>query len=296
MNIIVLGDIMLDINHICETTRNAPEAPIPIYNITKTNYILGGAGNVAINLNRLQTNVEIISVIGDDIHGKKIQEILDASNIKNKCYIDPKRKTTQKNRLFYLNKLVNRHDIESNELIDINIELMIFNYIQESITKINAIVISDYNKGVITEHLCEKLINLANKNSVPTFVDPKLKNINKYSNCFCFKPNMSESIELTGKQNLNEIFLSIGKQINPTHTIITDGANGIYLNNKETNFKHNEQINVIDVTGAGDIALCILVYIWLLEKDMNLACSISNFISCSVAETNSFPTSVAIIK
>jgi bifunctional ADP-heptose synthase (sugar kinase/adenylyltransferase) len=85
MNIIVLGDIMLDINHICETTRKAPEAPIPIYNIIKTNYILGGAGNVAKNLNRLQTNVEIISVIGDDLYGKKIQEMLDSSNIKNKC-------------------------------------------------------------------------------------------------------------------------------------------------------------------------------------------------------------------
>lgn len=278
MNIIVLGDIMLDINHICETTRNAPEAPIPIYNIKKTNYILGGAGNVAINLSKLQTNVEIITVIGDDIYGKKIQEILDMSNVKNKCYIDSKRKTTQKNRLFCSNKLVNRHDIETIEPIDVNMEQMIYLYVKELIANTNAIVISDYNKGVITEHLCEKIIKLANDNSVPTFVDPKLKTIKKYSNCFCFKPNMSESIELTGKTNLNDIFLSICQQINSTNTVITDGSNGIYLNNSNTNFKHDKHIDVIDVTGAGDIALCVLVYIWLLEADINLACSIANYI------------------
>lgn len=278
MNIIVVGDIMIDINHTCESTRNAPEASIPIYNIIETNYVLGGAGNVAININKLQANVKIISVIGDDDYGKKVQNILDISNIKNKCYVDSSRTTTQKYRLFYLDKLVNRHDIETIEPIDIHIEQMIYLYIMKSISNIQAIIISDYNKGVITEHLCKKIIKLANDNSVPTFVDPKLETIEKYSNCFCFKPNMSESIKLTNKTNLNDIFLSIYQQINPSYTVITDGSNGMYLNHSNTNFKHLEDINVVDVTGAGDIALCILVYIWLLESDMNLACSIANFI------------------
>jgi D-beta-D-heptose 7-phosphate kinase/D-beta-D-heptose 1-phosphate adenosyltransferase len=278
MNIIVLGDIMLDINHICETSRQAPEAPIPIYEIKKTSYILGGAGNVAKNLSNIKTNVEIITVLGDDMYGKKIQEMLDTLNIKNKCYIDNKRNTTQKNRLFYSNKLVNRHDIENTNDIDINIETMIYNYISEKITKLDAIIISDYNKGVITEKLCKKIISIANNNSIPTFIDPKLKNINKYSNCFCFKPNMSEAIQLTKETNIDLIFSSIKTHINPNNIIITDGSNGIYLNNSEINYKHKEEINVIDVTGAGDIALCVLVYIWLLEKDINLGCSIANFI------------------
>ena len=278
MNIIILGDIMLDINHICETTRNAPEAPIPIYNINKTTYILGGAGNVAINLNRLQTNVEVISIIGDDLYGKKIQDLLDSSNIKNKCYIDTKRKTTQKTRLFCSNKLVNRHDIETTEPIDINIEMMIYSYIEQSIFNVNAILISDYNKGLITETLCKKIIKLANDNSIPTFIDPKLKNMNKYANCFCFKPNMYEATQLTSQTDIKLIFDTIKKEINSSHTVITDGENGMYLNNQETNFKDKDNINVIDVTGAGDIALCVIVYIWLLEKNMNLACSISNFI------------------
>ena len=107
MNIIVLGDIMIDINHTCNITRNAPEAQIPIYEIKDTIYVLGGAGNVVKNLNSLKTNVEIITILGNDVYGKKIQYMLNENNIKNKCFIDDKRNTTQKNRLFYNNTLVN---------------------------------------------------------------------------------------------------------------------------------------------------------------------------------------------
>jgi D-beta-D-heptose 7-phosphate kinase/D-beta-D-heptose 1-phosphate adenosyltransferase len=278
MNILVLGDIMLDINYTCNVTRNAPEAQIPIYEIQKIKYILGGSGNVAQNLNNLRTNVEIITILGDDIYGKKIQDMLNENNIKNKCFIDNKRNTTQKNRLFYNGILVNRFDIESLEDIDINIENLIYNYILEKINKINAIIISDYNKGVITNKLCEKIINISNENNIPTFIDPKLKNIKKYSGCFCFKPNMFEAIELTKKENIDDIFDSIRTIINPNNIIITDGSNGMYLNNSNNHYKNEENINALDVTGAGDNAICILVYIWLLEKNINLGCSISNFI------------------
>ena len=278
MNIIVFGDVMLDINHICKVTRNAPEANIPIYEVENTTFILGGAGNVANNLQNLNTNVELITVLGNDIYGKKIKEILDINNIKNKCYIDNKRKTTQKNRQFYANQIINRHDIEDINDIDINIEKIICNYISEKINKINAIIISDYNKGIVTEKLCKKIISIANKNNIPTFIDPKLKNINKYSNCFCFKPNMAEAIQLSKESSLDVIFTSIKTQINPTNIIITDGKNGIYLNSSNINYRHNENINVVDVTGAGDIAICVLVYIWLLKRDISLGCSIANFV------------------
>jgi len=269
---------MLDINYICKTTRNAPEAPIPIYEVQNISYKLGGSGNVAYNLNNLRTNVEIITVLGDDIYGKKIQDILNENNIKNKCFIDNKRNTTQKNRIFHDKILVNRYDIESIEDIDINIEILIYNYILEKISMVNAIIISDYNKGIITNNLCKKIIYISNENNIPTFIDPKLKNIKKYLNCFCFKVNMLEAIELTKENNKDNIFNSIQTLINPKNIIITDGPNGMYLNNNINHYKHEENINVIDVTGAGDNAICILVYIWLLEKNISLGCSIANFI------------------
>jgi sugar/nucleoside kinase (ribokinase family) len=99
MNIIVLGDIMLDINYFSIIERNAPEANIPIYDIQKTEYILGGAANVAQNLNNLNVNIELISLIGNDDGGKKIKNILEEKQIKHYLFIDEKRKTTIKNRI-----------------------------------------------------------------------------------------------------------------------------------------------------------------------------------------------------
>lgn len=279
MKIIVIGDVMLDINHICNLFRQAPEAQhIPIYKIENTSFILGGAGNVVNNLHNINTDVELITVVGNDFYGKKIQEMLTLRNLKNLCFVDNHKITTQKYRLFYANQIVSRHDIEDTRDIDITIETEIYNYIVNKINKTDVIVISDYNKGVITESLCKKIILLANENRVPTFVDPKLKNINKYSNCFCFKPNMAEAVAITNEQCLDKVFLSIKNQISPSNIVVTDGPNGIYLNSPTTNYRHTEEINVVDVTGAGDIAICVIVYVWLIKRDLNLCCSIANSI------------------
>jgi D-beta-D-heptose 7-phosphate kinase/D-beta-D-heptose 1-phosphate adenosyltransferase len=100
MNIIIIGDIMLDINQNSVIERNASESVIPIYDILDVNYILGGAANVALNLTKLETNVELISVIGNDQFGKIIKNILQDNGVNNKLFIDNDRKTTQKNRIF----------------------------------------------------------------------------------------------------------------------------------------------------------------------------------------------------
>ena len=193
MNIIIIGDVMIDINNKSEVLRFAPEADIPIYNILDTNYILGGASNVAQNLKNLGTNVEIISVIGDDIYGEKIKEIFDTKLIKNKMFVDKERKTTQKNRIFTKDKLNVRYDIESTNDISCDIENQIIDYVMNKNNsnienyKIDAIIISDYDKGVITETLSQTIIAYANEHNIPTFVDPKIKNYMKYKGCFLFK-------------------------------------------------------------------------------------------------------------
>ena len=201
MNILAIGDLMLDINYISEIKRNAPEADIPIYNILDVNYILGGASNVALNLKNLGTNVEIVSVIGGDIYGNKIKEMFDFNKITHNLFIDKERKTTQKNRIFVNDKLNVRYDNESTHDISISIENEIISYITSK-NDIDAIVISDYDKGVITENLAQTIINYANENNIPTFVDPKLKNYTKYNNCFLFKPNQNESETISGEKNI----------------------------------------------------------------------------------------------
>ena len=283
MNILVIGDIMLDINYISKIERNAPEANIPIYNILDINYILGGASNVALNLKNLETNIELISVIGDDNYGEIIQTILNEKNIQNKLFIDKERKTTQKNRIFHTNEIKVRYDIEDIKEINQSMVNNILLYITNK--KIDAIVISDYAKGMITNELCEKIIDYSNKNNIYTFVDPKIKNYKKYKNCFCFKPNLSEAENISKEKDIQKMFDFIKPNLNCDNIILTGGEKGIFVNTSLNNILHNTSIDVIDVTGAGDVVLSILVYIFLTHKDILLASKIANYIAGKSVKT-----------
>lgn len=158
MKIIIIGDIMLDIYFNSITTRFAPEANIPIYNTKNIDYKLGGASNIIFNLNNLNCECELISIIGDDIEGNIIKNILDKNNIKYNLFLDKERKTTQKNRIICNDKIVCRYDIEDIHDINDKYENDIFEYIKQ-IKNIDGIIISDYDKGLITENLCKNIIN-----------------------------------------------------------------------------------------------------------------------------------------
>ena len=278
MNIIIIGDIMIDLNYNSEITRNAPEADIPIYNILSNTYIIGGAGNVAINLKHLGTNVEIISVIGSDANGRLIKQHLDSNRITNKLYVDTNRDTTQKNRIFLNNKLNVRFDIEQTNDIPIDIENDIIAYVLLK-QHVDAIIISDYDKGVLTERLCKSIIKHANENRIPTFVDPKIKNYMKYNGCFLIKPNQHEAEVISrGESAIDKILVSIKEQINCDNILITRGKNGMIFNNVHNNIEHDSDIDLVDVTGAGDIVLSTLVYCYLKYGDLLKACRISNYV------------------
>jgi len=279
MNIIVIGDVMIDINYISEIKRNAPEADIPIYNISSLNHILGGASNVALNLKNLGTNVEIITVIGDDNYGNEIKNLFCSSQLQHKIFIDKERKTTQKNRIFVNDKLNVRYDIESTHDISDLVEDEIINYIiNKNHYDIDAIIISDYDKGVITEKLSQTIISYANKKHIPTFVDPKLKNYMKYKGCFLFKPNQTEAETISGEKNIHNILHFIKNKIDCKNILLTRGKEGMILNNVYNKIEHESIINLIDVTGAGDVVLSVLVYVFIKEKDLLKACKIANYI------------------
>ena len=286
MNILVIGDIMLDINYESIINRTAPEGNIPIYNINGVNYILGGASNVAQNLKHLGVNIELISIIGNDYYGGILKQLLNDKQITNNIFVDS-RKTTQKHRIFNNNTIYVRYDIEDTHDISIELSDKIIDYVKEK-KNIEAIIISDYNKGLLTIQLCKELISYANDNNIYTFVDPKIKNVEKYQNCFCFKPNMVECKTITKISDLEDIeymFKTIKQLINCENIIITSGENGIYVNNKSNHISHTEKIDVIDVTGAGDIVLSVLTYTYLKTKDLILACKIANCIAGKSVQT-----------
>lgn len=296
MNIIIIGDIMIDINNNSEVKRNAPEANIPIYNILDVNYILGGAANVAKNLKNLETNVEIISVVGNDLYGNIIRDIFCLNDINNKLFVDNNRKTTQKNRIFTNNTLNVRFDIEDTYDISVDIESQIIDYVTIK-NDIDAIIISDYDKGVVTERLCQTIINYANKNNIPIFVDPKLKNYIKYKGCFLFKPNIHEAETITNEKNIEKILNTIFDNIQCQNILITKGKDGMILNNLSNSINHTEKFDLVDVTGAGDIVLAVLVYYYLKYKNLWEACKISNYIGGkSVQNIGNYSISLKDIK
>jgi D-beta-D-heptose 7-phosphate kinase/D-beta-D-heptose 1-phosphate adenosyltransferase len=284
---IVIGDIMLDINYFSTISRNAPEANhIPVHKINNTEYILGGAANVAVNLTRLGANVELISCIGvsgvtsdDDVHFKKIKDILNEKNVKFKLFIDRNKNCiTTKNRIINNDNICARYDVEDDSDISEDISNEILSYVKSKVN-VTAVLISDYNKGVVTDYLCTEFINYCNAHDIYTFIDPKIKNIYKYKNCFCFKPNMNESIALTKTTDISNMFVEIKKSLNNTHTIITDGENGLYVDNVSNHITHDKKITLVDVTGAGDVVISVLLYCFLtFNKDILTACTIANYI------------------
>jgi len=285
MSIIVIGDVMVDINYFSIVERNAPEANIPIYKIQKKEFILGGAANVARNLSNMNIDVELISVVGtkddNENYGDVIKDLLQRENIKNKLFVEEYRKTTQKHRIIRNNNIVTRFDVEDTFDISEFLENDIFDYIKKinSVKKLDAIIISDYDKGVITESLCQKIISFCNDRYIYTFVDPKIKNYQKYNDCFCFKPNIVEAEAISKTDDKREMFDIIKKKINSQNIVITDGKNGIYVNSIENHYSHSSEIDVIDVTGAGDIVLAVITYAFIKYKNLLIASQIANYIA-----------------
>lgn len=282
MVILVIGDSMIDVNYFSKIERFCPESnTTPIHNIMNTTYILGGAANVANNLNKLIPNTLFLSIIGDDYYGEKLLELLNDSSINCKLFKDSTRCTTQKHRIFNNNKLSVRYDIENTTDISDDLSNEILKYIFDENEKnhIDVIVISDYAKGVITKYLCENVIKFANDNNIYTFVDPKLKNFDKYKYCFCIKPNLIEAEQITNSKNISEMFTRIKEYLDCKNILITASEKGMYVNNVENHITHIDKINVVDVTGAGDIALSVFIYSFLKEKNMYISSKVSNVIS-----------------
>lgn len=282
MKVVVIGDILLDIYYSYQVTRNAPEAlHLPVCNVKSTEIILGGASNVAYNLSLLDNcNVVFVSVVGNDIMGKHAKKILEEKNIQHLLFFDKKRKTTQKHRLLDHNHtLTTRYDIEDTTDIPIIIQNKIIRFLKKE-SHIDAIVLSDYNKGLLTTSLCKKIINYANLQNIYTFVDPKIKDFTKYSNCFCFKPNLQEGEQISKRKTVEDILNTIKTLLSCHHVILSAGENGIYVNNPECHFHSTVSKEAVqDVTGAGDIVIVLLVYLFLKTKDILLASKIANFVA-----------------
>lgn len=263
--IAVLGDMMLDEYIIGTVDRISPEAPVPVVNVEKESFVLGGAANVINNLCALKARAFSFGLIGQDKNGEKLKKELLEKEVNIEGIIeDETRPTIVKQRVIAHNQQLLRLDWEKKHIIEKEKEEILYKNIESQIKDLDAIILSDYDKGVLSESLAKRIIDLANKNNKLVTVDPKPKNSKNYLSASSMTPNRKEAIECLGVEapQTEEEFIKMGKdlkeKLNLKNLLITRSEKGMTLFEDES----IENIptfakEVFDVTGAGDTVITV---------------------------------------
>jgi rfaE bifunctional protein kinase chain/domain len=290
--IAVIGDVMIDRYFWGSVSRVSPEAPVPVVDIDKESSHLGGAANVAANLNSLGIKPYLCGLIGDDANGERFISIAEELNMDTSAlYKDPNRPTTIKTRIIGNNQQIARLDREIRDDIDDKGAEFIFAEIQ-NIKDLAGIIFEDYNKGVITQRMIKKISRYANENDIPIYVDPKFDNFFEYQNVTLFKPNKKEAskalgFEFKNKDDIQKAGAVLLEKLNAKNILLTLGADGMMLFEKNgsvfqtpTKAKH-----VSDVSGAGDTAIATFAACISGGALMSEAAALANYASGVVCES-----------
>ncbi len=301
-SILVIGDVMLDKFMWGKADRISPEAPVPIISIDKISHSPGGAANVALNLSKLSANVYLLAVVGDDTESNLLEDDLEKQGVKIKFIKDAKKSTTTKTRIMAHGQQVVRTDYENTNDITSEQIKHINDMIVACSSEIDAIIIEDYNKGLLVKDCINTILDIAAKNDIPVYVDPKKENFFVYNKIRLFKPNMFEfeSIIDFNKQNkgFEELGEQLRKKINAEILMITRGEEGVTLftdNNIQTIGTKARKVH--DVSGAGDTAISAFVLADLSGASIEESAIISNYAAGRVCEeVGVVPISLEMIK
>ncbi len=301
-SILVIGDVMLDKFMWGKADRISPEAHVPIISIDKISHSPGGAANVALNLSKLTANVHLLAVVGDDNESNLLEDDLEKQGVKIKFIKDAKKSTTTKTRIMAHGQQVVRTDYENTNDITSEQIKHINDMIVACSSEIDAIIIEDYNKGLLVKDCINTILDIAAKNDIPVYVDPKKENFFVYNKIRLFKPNMFEfeSIIDFNKQNkgFEELGEQLRKKINAEILMITRGEEGVTLftdNNIQTIGTKARKVH--DVSGAGDTAISAFVLADLSGASIEESAMISNYAAGRVCEeVGVVPISLEMIK
>ncbi|MCZ6103056.1 D-glycero-beta-D-manno-heptose-7-phosphate kinase [Campylobacter ureolyticus] len=281
--ILVIGDLMIDHYLWGECDRISPEAPVAVVDIRSENKRLGGAGNVMANLKALGLYVGVMSVVGDDESGKDIVLMLENMGVKIEKIVKEKdRKSAHKTRIMAVHQQVIRFDKESKDDILETSKDELLNSFKDIIKNYDAVLLSDYAKGVLRDDFCKQIIKIANENSKFILIDPKGSNYSKYQNATLLTPNLKEAMQalkmkIDDDASLKLALKRLKDELNLTYSIITLSERGIALyNNDEVKIIPAIAKEVFDVTGAGDTVLATLGYALSNKMDIVSALSLAN--------------------
>lgn len=275
-SILVIGDLILDHYIWGQCERISPEAPVQVIEVAKETLNLGGACNVANNLVALECEVFICGMVGKDEAGTKLKETLESLHIHTQgIYYNLNRPTTQKSRIIAAHQQVIRVDREDKSPISQEGEEFILNFAKTLIEshKIDCIILSDYQKGVLSENLTQNLIKIAKDSKLKILIDPKGKDYSKYKGATLLTPNKKEAKEATGIQIVDDSTLllalqNLKKSCNLEYSLITLSEDGIGILDDKLHKLPTIAKEVFDVTGAGDTVIAALAFMLAQNEDI----------------------------
>jgi rfaE bifunctional protein kinase chain/domain len=275
--------------------RVSPEAPVPIVSGVIDENRLGGAANVALNVKAMGAVPILCSVIGDDTRGKIFLELLEEQNLTDiGLVMDGHRITTQKTRIISNNQHLLRVDEEMDSLLTGRVQDQFLELIDNLLESggIDAIIIQDYDKGVLTPRVISEVINAADRANVPVLVDPKFRNFNLYRRVKLFKPNYKElarSLNLTIKKNeieeLSKAVMKHQKEQEIDTLLLTLSEQGI-LTTRNGSYVHFPAVkrDIADVSGAGDTVISVAALCMIAGQDNRVIAAVSNLAGGQVCE------------
>ncbi len=295
LKVAVIGDVMLDTYWWGNVERISPEAPVPVVAVSKREKRIGGAGNVALNVQSLGASVALLTILGDDEDGVQLRELLKENNIDTRFILASKKRiTTNKIRIISRNQQMMRLDAEHTEDIDDTDETNLLSQFEKYILseKPDMVIFEDYNKGILTKNIISQSIEICNSNKIATSVDPKRKNFFSYKNVSLFKPNLHEVFtslnllpEEVSAKMLSDIHRQLKEKLDHQISIITLSEKGIFYQEGVTkNIIPSHRRNIADVSGAGDTVIAVASLIYASTKNISLAAEIANIAGGIVCE------------
>ncbi|SMO52940.1 rfaE bifunctional protein, domain I [Saccharicrinis carchari] len=295
-NILILGDVMIDSYLWGDVNRISPEAPVPILSGVGRENRLGGAANVALNVQALGAKPILCSVIGDDLRAADFVKLLRKQNLSSEGIVKCKeRVTTVKTRVMSQHQHLLRVDEEICSPIQLSSEEKLMAKLLRVLQtyRIDAIVFEDYDKGVITPSLIKKVVELATQSGIPTLVDPKKQNYNDYKGITLFKPNFKEfnegcKLELKKgqSQELIEAAIDFQQQQNIDILMITLSEHGVFVKHKDGQpiIIPAEIRSISDVSGAGDTVISVSALCLTEGLDPEMIARVANMAGGLVCE------------
>lgn len=293
LNVLVVGDVMIDAYYFGKVERISPEAPVPVVAVEKKDNRLGGAANVAMNLVALGAKPIVCSVVGNDKDGSDLIGLFNQYGVGTSGIVSSDhRVTTVKLRVISQSTQMLRIDSEDTKPITDVESYELIERIQALLPKADVVIFEDYDKGVLTKDNIAKITQAAHQLNIPVVVDPKKRNFNAYHGADLFKPNLKElkeglKIEFDDDDRtaFETSIQEMMKTMQLKHAMITMSEKGVMI----TDGNRFEYIpahirKIADVSGAGDTVISVAALCFALKFDMKLAAELANLAGGLVCE------------